>query len=193
MRMRNRWNISYFCREGFSNIFLHGFMSFAAIGIIAACLLITGSMSLISMNIAQKIQELQDESEIVIYLDESIPREQAEAFQDKLLEIDNVSQADFVPNEQALADCQEEFGSLFDGFDQTNNPLRDGYRIHLKDISQASQTVDQIQGLEGVANIRVNEDTISMLVKIQKMFQVISIGLLIALGGISLFIISNTV
>lgn len=193
MRMRNRWNISYFCREGFSNIFLHGFMSFAAIGIIAACLLITGSMSLISMNIAQKIQELQDESEIVIYLDESIPREQAEAFQDKLLEIDNVSQADFVPNEQALADCQEEFGSLFDGFDQTNNPLRDGYRIHLKDISQASQTVDQIQSLEGVANIRVNEDTISMLVKIQKMFQVISIGLLIALGGISLFIISNTV
>ena len=193
MHMKNRWDISYFCQEGFRNIFLHGFMSFAAIGIIAACLLITGSMSLISMNIASKIQELQDESEIVIYLDESVPRDEAEAFSDKLMKISNVSEVEFVPNEEALADCQKEFGSLFDGFDQSNNPLRDGYRIHLKDLSKASSTVEQIRQLDGVANIQVNEDTISMLVKLKKVFQVTSVGLLIVLGGISLFIISNTV
>lgn len=196
MHNKKRWNFSYFCREGCGNIFLHGFMSFAAIGIIAACLLITGSMALISMNIAHKIQELQNDSEIIIYLDESVSRNDAVAFEQKLLKISNVSKAEFVPKEQALEKWKKEFGdknSLLDGFDDKNNPLRDGYQIHLKDIAKVEGTVQNIQKMDGVANVRVNEDTISMLVKIRKVFQVISVGLIIALGGISLFIISNSI
>ena len=36
-------NFGYFFREGSRNMFSHGFMSFAAIGITVACLLIMGT------------------------------------------------------------------------------------------------------------------------------------------------------
>ena len=37
----------YFFREGIRNMFSHGFMSFAAIGVTVACLVIMGTFSLV--------------------------------------------------------------------------------------------------------------------------------------------------
>ena len=42
-RRKKSRNIGYYAREGLKGIASHGFMSFAAITIIAACLLITGT------------------------------------------------------------------------------------------------------------------------------------------------------
>ena len=41
----------YLIREGFRSITTHGFMSFATVAIIMACLIIIGSVSLLSVNI----------------------------------------------------------------------------------------------------------------------------------------------
>ena len=43
-------DFTYFITEGVSNMFTHGFMSFAAIGITVACLLIMGTFSLVAVN-----------------------------------------------------------------------------------------------------------------------------------------------
>ena len=45
-----RHNIFYFIKEGACNMFKHGFMSFAAIGITVACLLIMGTFTLVAVN-----------------------------------------------------------------------------------------------------------------------------------------------
>ena len=54
MKIRHRYNFKYFWKEGFSGIFLHGFMSLAAVSVIVACLLITGSVALMAYNINLK-------------------------------------------------------------------------------------------------------------------------------------------
>ena len=41
----------YLLGQGVKNIFTHGFMSFASVAIITACLLIMGCFSLITLNI----------------------------------------------------------------------------------------------------------------------------------------------
>lgn len=48
----NRFN--YLIAQGVKNIFTHGFMSFASITIIIACLLIMGSFSMLTLNIDQE-------------------------------------------------------------------------------------------------------------------------------------------
>ena len=48
--MRQRFNFSYFLSEGFHSIFTHGLMSFAAVCMIVACLLIMGSFSLVAVS-----------------------------------------------------------------------------------------------------------------------------------------------
>lgn len=195
-KRRRHTSISYFWKEGLQNIFLHGFMSFAAVSIIVACLLITGSMALISYNIDLKINELKQDSEMVVFLDEELSQEQIDAVQDKLQKIDNVATVEFRSGAQALQAYREQLGedaAILDGFSDENTPLRNEYHITFKDVSQTSQTVEEIDKLPEVLKHRVREDTISALIKVQQVFKAVSWGLVIALGCISVFIISNTV
>ena len=189
-------SIAYFWKEGIHNIFLHGFMSFAAISIIVVCLIITGSVSLISYNVDLNIRKLQQESEIAIYIDDSIPTNQAQALQSDIEKIDNVANVTFESGATALESFREELGEnadLLEGYSADNSPLRDGFYITMKDVSQVDATIQALQEVEGVANIVVKEDVINKLVQLQRVFRTISITLVIALGLISIFIISNTV
>ena len=63
-------SFGYFWKEGFRNIFHHGFMSIGAVIIMVACLLITGTVTLVAYNINQNIIGLQQSNEIVAYIDE---------------------------------------------------------------------------------------------------------------------------
>ena len=53
-----RHNFKYFFREGVKNMFSHGFMSFAAIGITVACLLIMGTFTLVAYNANENLKDL---------------------------------------------------------------------------------------------------------------------------------------
>ena len=53
-------NFGYFIHEGVSNMFSHGFMSFAAIGITVACLLIMGTFTLVAVNANAMLAELDE-------------------------------------------------------------------------------------------------------------------------------------
>ena len=61
----------YFFHEGLSNMFSHGFMSFAAIGITVACLLIMGTFTLVAVNANGLLVDLEQENEILAYVDDS--------------------------------------------------------------------------------------------------------------------------
>ena len=192
----SKTGLSYFWSEGVHNIFLNGFMSFAAVSIILACLLITGSVTLISYNIDLNIRHLQEDSEIMLFVDESFTSGEARALQSELEEIDNVKSAEFQSKEESLEDLRDQLGEdggILEGYDSNNNFMRDGYRIKLNDISQAEQTEKQIAKIAGIAKVVVREDTLEMLVKARQVFRVVSVALIAALGAISIFIISNTV
>ena len=55
-------NFGYFFHEGVSNMFSHGFMSFAAIGITVACLLIMGTFTLVAVNANALLLDLEQEA-----------------------------------------------------------------------------------------------------------------------------------
>lgn len=65
-------NLGYLIKEGFRGIFLHGFMSFAAICVTIACLLIVGSFSILAYNLDVMVQKLNQTSEIMVYVDSSL-------------------------------------------------------------------------------------------------------------------------
>lgn len=194
----SQFSFSYFWKEGFRNIFLYGFMSFAAVSVIVTCLLITGSVALISVNIDLKIQDLQKKSEISIFIDKALPQKEALALKSKLLKIDNVADAIFVSKEQALGEYRKQLGKegdvLTEGWeDAKENPLRDGYRIRLKNIELLSDTMDKLSKTPYIANVQSDREVAGLLVKMRRVFDTISWTLIAALGCVSIFIISNTV
>ena len=195
-RRNSKTGISYFWSEGIHNIFLNGFMSFAAVTIILACLLITGSIVLISYNIDLNIKNLQEDSEIMLFIDESFTDEQAKDIQKELEKIKNVNTVQFQSAEQSLDDLRDQLGSdsdILDGYNSDNNFMRNAYRVTLKNLESAEQTSQQIKKIDGGAKVVIQETTMQMLVNVQNVFRIVSFTLIAALGAISIVIIANTV
>ena len=61
--MAKRHDFRYFFHEGLNNMFSHGFMSFAAIGITVACLLIMGTFTLVAVNANALLADLEQEND----------------------------------------------------------------------------------------------------------------------------------
>ena len=187
---------AYYWKEGFRNIFKHGFMSLAAVIIMMACLLLTGTVTLIAYNINLSIIRQQQSNEVVVFIDDSLTTREARALGSQFERIDNIATIEFEDRDEALESYRQELGADADilaDFDSSNNPLRNSYIFTLKDATLAQQTIEQIEQVEGTDRVRADEELISKLVQVQRVFNIISFAMIVALALISIFIISNTV
>ena len=55
-------NFGYLLKEGVRGIFLHGFMSFAAVCVTVACLIIIGSFSMLLYNLNIMVAEVEQDA-----------------------------------------------------------------------------------------------------------------------------------
>ena len=191
--MKIRFDWKYHLSEGFSAIFTHGFMSFAAVCMIVACLLIMGTFSLVAINLDNMLGELEKENEFLAYVDESFSQEQARGLEQELSGLDNVAEVTFVTREQALEDFLQgrEENKLLSSLPAS--VLRDRYRIHVKDIEDMSETVKLVEGVQGIAKISVMLKVAQGFVLMRNIAAGVALILIGILMIISLFIISNTI
>jgi cell division transport system permease protein len=73
------------------------------------------------------------------------------------------------------------------------NPLPDGYRITVSDMEHFDEVVNSLKKLENVLRVRENSSLAHQLASIKNSVQYISLGIIILLLIVSLFIISNTI
>ena len=186
----------YYWKEGFRNIFKHGFMSLAAVLIMIACLLLTGTVTLIAYNIDLSIVELQQSNEIVVWIDEDLTTREARSLGSQFNRIDNIATTEFVDRDEALEDYRQELGEdadILEDYDSSNNPLRNSFVFTMKDPALADETLEQIEAVGGVADVRADEAVISRLIQVQRVFNIVAFAMVVGLAVISIFIISNTV
>ena len=100
----------YYWKEGLRNIFKHGFMSIAAIAIMVACLILTGTVTLIAYNIDLSIVDLQQSNEIVVWIDENLTTREAKDLQPQFEKIGNIATVEFEDRDVALEKYREEPG-----------------------------------------------------------------------------------
>ncbi|MBQ5405493.1 MAG: permease-like cell division protein FtsX [Oscillospiraceae bacterium] len=182
----------YLIREGFRSIKTHSFMSFASVTIIMACLIIMGSVFLLSMNIDRLIGDLEDQNEVVALVDESYSSEQAQALQSTVASIPNVSDAAFVDRAVAMDTFMNNFDSDFrDGIDET--VFRHRFVIHLNDISLMSQTEAELENVEGIVKVKAHLEYANAFITIRNIVSVVSLVLTVILVFVSMFIMSNTI
>ena len=132
-------NIGYLLKEGFRGIFLHGFMSFAAICVTVACLVIVGSFSILAYNLDIMVEELNQTSEILVYVDSELSDADARSIGTKINLMDNVLQSTFVSREEALRDfiADHDGDSAFSGVQADD--LRHRYVVALEDNTTRSE------------------------------------------------------
>ena len=183
----------YLIREGFRSITTHGFMSFASVTIIMACLIIMGSVSLLSLNIDALIKDLESQNEIVVFVDDDITDEDAAREIGKsIAAVENISSVDFVPRDEAMDNFMSRYdAALMEGIDET--VFRHRFVVHLTDIALMSQTKLELESLKGVAKVNAHLDYAQSFVTIRNVVSVVSLVLIVILVFVSFFIMSNTI
>ena len=186
-------DFSYFFHEGLSNMFSHGFMSFAAIGITVACLLIMGTFTLVAVNANELLRDLEQENEILAYVDDSYTEEQAKALQSKLEAVPNVASAKFISKEEAMEAFAEQYPdeALFQDLDP--EIFRDRFAIKITDLEQIRQTKEAVEGVTGIAKVNAYEEIAGGFITVRNVATVVCVALIAVLFVVSVFIISNTI
>lgn len=192
----NQYNMRYHLKEGFHSIFTHGLMSFAAVCMIVACLIIMGSFSLVAVDLDRTLGDLEAENEFIAYIDDTLTTEQAKAIQGSIERIPNVASAGFVDKVQALEDYKARYSdtqnaAIFE--DLPDDTLRDRYEIRVNDIEQMAETVEQVRQISGVSDVSAAIDVAQGFVTVRNMAGAVAWILIILLVVISLFIIANTI
>ena len=187
-------NIGYLLKEGIKGIFTHGFMSFAAVCVTVACLLIMGSFSILVYNVNIMVDELNQTNEILVYVDDTLSDAEAKSIGTKINMLDNVLRADFVPREEALKnfiadhqDSQESFSGL------VATDLRHRFVVVLEDNSLIKQTDAALKALPGVVKTRAEFELAEGFTTLKDVLHIVSLAIIAVLLVVSLLIISNTV
>ena len=194
--MSRKFDLKFYASEGLHSIFTHGFMSFAAVCMIVACLLIMGSFTLVAVNLEHMLGQLEAENEFLAYVDETLPEDEVTALEDKLLALPNVSEVAFIPKEQAKEDYIQSYEdtenfSLFESL--PDEVFRDRYAIHVVDIEQMGETVSLVQQVPGVVDTSAMLEVAEGFVVVRNVAGGVAIILVVILLVISLFIIANTI
>ena len=183
----------YLIGEGFRNIFTHGFMSFASVTIIIACLIVMGSFTLLDININQIIDDIGDQNQILAYVDEDMTAQEASAkLQTKLSALDNVANVEFVSRSEARDIFMEKYDeSLMEGID--DQVFRHRFSIQLVDLSLMDDTKAEIEDIDGIVKVNAPTEFADKFISVRNVISVVSLALIVILGFVSLFIMSNTI
>jgi len=186
-------NFGYLLKEGIRGIFLHGFMSFAAVCVTVACLLIVGTFSVLMHNVSVFVDQMNETNKLLAYVDRELPDHEARSLGTKLNRIEYVYNAEFVSSEEALSAFIEDQGGdpAFTGVDA--NDLRHRYQITLVDNSDLKEAMAALAAVEGVDQVLAEEELATTFASIQDILQIASLLVIAGLLAISLLIISNTV
>ena len=186
-------NIGYLLKEGFRGVFQHGFMSFAAVCVTVACLVIVGSFSALAYNLDEMVKELNQTSEILVYIDADLPDAEAKSIGTQINLLDNVLEARFVSRQEALQNFidDHEGDSAFSGVQAED--LRHRYVVTLEYNTKMKQTDEQLKQLPGVAKTNAAYELAEGFSTIQDVLHIVSAAIIAVLLVVSLLIISNTI
>ncbi len=185
----------YLAKEGFKNVWNNRIMSIASVCVLVSCLVLTGAATLFSVNVSKVVESVGQSNETTVYIDDSYSQLEAIYVGKEIEKVDNVTSAEFYSREEAYETFKAQLGDdLFKMIEvEKGIPLPDAFIVVMDDLSKYDDTIKQIQQIEGVDSVNNRGDFAKKLTEISDIVNVISLGVVIALTVISLFIIANTI
>lgn len=187
--------IKYFLEEGFRSFWVNRLMSAASSIIVTACLLIFGIYILFSMNVNYIANQLKSQYEIQVFVNQGITVARTKEIGNDIKKVENVKDIVFFSKQEALVDWKNTFddkSGILDGL-ETDNPLPDSYKITVNNLENVQTVTNEIMKISGIEKVNDNQATIDKIVMATAIIKNVSFWIMIILGIIAIFIISNTI
>lgn len=184
----------YTLKQGFGNIFRNKWFSLASIATISACLFLFGVFYAIVVNFQHMVKTVEKGVAVTVFFEEGTSDERIAEIGEMISKRVEVSNVVFVSAEEAWESFRDDYlGEYGDGF--TENPLEisANYEIYLSDVSMQSALVTYLESIPEIRRINRSELTANTLSGINALIGYISVGIIVILLAVSIFLISNTV
>jgi len=189
-------NFGYLIKEGAKNVVQNRLMSFACIGVLVACMLLIGGAALLSLNISAMVNFVEDQNELVVYLEDWMTPQDIEAMNANLSGFENIASFTFVCKHDSLETFIANAGDnaiIYIALRGEENPLLDKYIISVSDIAHMSHTVSRLRDLRGVYRVNYSAEVANILLALRRAVAysgMVVVGILIV---VSIVIITNNI
>lgn len=192
-----KWSsFKYLVHQGIHSLGTHSMMTFASIGVLTVCLVLTGIAYLFSVNVDSLIDYLGSQNETVVYLNPDLNEEQTAAVDTAIRSISGVSGVEYVSKEDVLSTYKgymsEQYADLWDAFDN-DNPFKANYRVTVKDLDDIQRISDELSAIEGVDSVSAPLAMSNVFVQVQDVVTYAGYGLVAVLAVVAVVVISNTI
>jgi len=186
----------YTLKQGIINIFRNKWYSLASIATIGACLVMFGIFYSIVMNFQFMVRGAQENVAVTVFFEEGTSEERMQEIGSLIEKRAEVANIRFISDQEAWDSFKDDYlGEYADGFPEDDNPLEgmSNYEVYLNDVSMQKSLVTYIESIEDVREVRQSEITANTLTDVNGLISLVSIGIIVILLAVSIFLISNTV
>lgn len=185
----------YTLKQGVVNIFRNKWFSLASVATISACLLLFGIFFAVVTNFNNIVRTAEQGVSVTVFFADNVSEARILEIGDMIKKRPEVARIEYISAEQAWEEFRQEyFGEEYsNGF--TENPLENSsnYEIYLSDVSLQASLVTYLESIGEVRQVNRSEITASTLSGMNTLIVYVSIGIIVILFAVSVFLISNTV
>lgn len=188
----------YSIKQGIKNIWRNKMFSLASIATMTACIFLFGLFYTIVTNFQSMVHTAEEGVAVTVFFNEGTSDEQITEIGDKIAKRTEVSDMVFVSAEEAWEEFKVDYfeghEELAEGF-ADDNPLANSahYQIYLSDVSLQDALVTYLESLDGVREVHQSEAVANTLSDFNVLISYISVGIVVILIAVAIFLISNTV
>ena len=190
-----RINTLFYCIwQGIRNIFKNKWFTLASVATISACLFLFGLFFSILTNFQHVVKNAEKGVCVSALLEADLTDERVQELQTMIGARTEVSELVYVSAEETWQQFAEE-NDFGDVSYITENPLEDcaHFDIYMDDVSMQPALVTYLESLQGIRKVNQSALTAQTLTGVNAIISYVSIGIIIILFLVSIFLISNTV
>lgn len=190
----------YSFKQGLKNIFRNRFFSLASVGTITACLFLFGVFFSIVVNFQHMIKTVESSVGVTVLFEPGVEEAKMLEIRELLLTREEVADVTYTSAEQAWEEYKQKvFPDDIDEGLLTNldndNPLADSANlaVYLNDTSRQADLITYIESMAEVRQVNASQIVADSFTSISRLIGYTSVGLIVILVGVAVFLISNTV
>lgn len=178
------------------SIFRNFSLSLASITCSIITLILVSIGMLLSYNINNITENIENELTIVVFMDKDINNDELTKTKEDLKNIENVKNIEFKSKEDiknSMAGENDTFNKIISSWEDGENPLQDSFIIEVNNVKDINETATTIKNMEKVALVKYGESTVNDLITVFDVVKKITIGLVLGLILVTAFLINNTI
>lgn len=183
-------------KEAYLGITRHFAMSLSAASAVTVTLLLMSIMILALGNVNQITMNLQENVTVFVRVEEAVLESEIVSLKSKVEAVDGVSFVTYSDKDSELDKLIDEFGEdgyLLEAYRGDNNPLSRAFIVEIETGYKISEVADKIGRISGIEEALFGGNTTEQFIESLKMVRIAGFGVVVALGLLAIFLISNTI